>query len=73
MVTINVRKLFMLKFRQISVWATCGVMFRVCCGSFKSLFGLDLGLWSELMVEISVQVCLRIWIRVMTQVSLGLL
>lgn len=56
-----------------SVWAMCGVMFRVCCESFKSLFGLDLGLWSKLRVEISVQVYLRIWIRVMTQVSLRLL
>lgn len=57
---------------KLSVWATCGVMFRVFCGSFKSLFGLDLGLWSGLRVEISVQVYLRIWIRVITQVSLGL-
>lgn len=57
---------------KLSLWAKCGVMFRVCCGSFKSLFGLDLGLWSGLRVEISVQVYLRIWIRVMTQVSLGL-
>lgn len=57
---------------KLSVWAKCGVMFRVCCGFFKSLFGLDLGLWSVLRVEISVQVYLRIWITVMTQVSLGL-